>query len=106
MQGALEPNAPNATLILINNYTSLIEYVVDPVGQVCQLYGADGFYNWGFGPTFAMQDDGSYEDNGATYYTYSNPTNGFQWVAKVRSTDVLLSLSVLLPSIRSSAHCR
>lgn len=38
-----------STLVLITNYTSEIEYLIDPTAEKCEKYGPDAMYPWGYG---------------------------------------------------------
>lgn len=84
--GALESSGnPDQTIILISNYTSLLEYVItsdDGVNFQCAIYGPDHMYPWAYGDDYSMSFVRSFEYENSTFLEFANPTNGVRWVAQ------------------------
>jgi len=78
--GYLESSSQKSTLILINNYNTLIEYVIDPNMKTCSLYGSDMFYGWNYGVS-GMNYVGIVHQNKQILHEWSNPTNLHKWLA-------------------------
>jgi len=69
----------SSELILINDYNTLVEYVIDPHAHTCQHYGADKFYSWTFGG-LGMTYYPKYPAGFKGTFFYRNPSNGHSWL--------------------------
>jgi len=78
--GNLEPNKGVTSLLLITNYTSGIEYVIDPDTKVCLKYGADAMYPWGYG-LGGMAYEGTVMMDMQVLNSWANPTSGLRWLS-------------------------
>jgi hypothetical protein len=66
--------------VLITNYTSGYEYVIDTETKACSLYGPDPAYDW----IFTMDQYVGFTPEG--YYTFADPEHLYSWVVKAKAS--------------------
>jgi len=79
--GNLESVGVEDHLIIITNYTTTNEYLIDPIANECVVYGADAWYDWCFGEVAGQNFVQNYTIDSVQYSEWNNEFNGFTWVS-------------------------